>query len=80
MSWHNETHTAGVELALRSLYLLDPLDDFSLCGVAGEPGVQVGDHVDADVAQQVLGLGRGLAQGAGEEEEGEQLVEHCDSS
>ena len=45
-------------------YLLDPLDDLVLGGVAGDEVVQVGDDVDADGAGQlVLGLGDGKGGG-----------------
>ena len=46
-------------------YLLDPLDDLVLGGVAGQPLVEVGDDVDADVAEQVLRLRAVLQQVAG---------------
>ena len=44
-------------------YLLDPLDDLVLGGVAGQPLVKVGDDVDAEVAHRDLlrGWGEGLA-------------------
>ena len=45
--------------------LLDPLDDLVLGGVAGQPLVEVGDDVDADVAEQVLWLWAVLRQVAG---------------
>ena len=35
-------------------YLLDPLDDLVLGGVAGQPLVKVGDDVDAEVAHRDL--------------------------
>ena len=47
-------------------YLLDPLDDLVLGGVAGQPLVKVGDDVDADGAGQLVpGLGHG--EGGGHE-------------
>ena len=46
-------------------HLLDPLDDLVLGGVAGQPLVEVGDDVDADVAEQVLWLWAVLRQVAG---------------
>ena len=46
-------------------YLLDPLDDLVLGGVAGQPLVEVSDDVDADVAEQVLRLRAVLQQVAG---------------
>ena len=44
-------------------YLLDPLDDLVLGGVAGQPLVKVGDDVDAEVAHRDLlrGWREGLA-------------------
>ena len=46
-------------------YLLDPLDDLVLGGVAGQPGVYVSDDGDADCAEEVIpevttNTGRGL--------------------
>ena len=66
-------------------YLLDPLDDLVLGGVAGQPLVKVGDDVDADVAEQVLRLravlqqvaGLHHGQAGGDEERGEnQAAQH----
>ena len=42
---------------MKIFHLLDPLNDLVLCAVAGQPLVEVGDHVNADVAEQVLRLG-----------------------
>ena len=63
-------------------YLLNPLNDLVLCAFACQPLVEVGDHVDADVTEQVLRLRtlvpqqvprQGLHQGqAGGDEEGRQ--------
>ena len=66
-------------------YLLDPLDDLVLGGVAGQPLVEVGDDVDADVAEQVLRLravlqqvpGLHHGQAGGDEEGGDdQAAQH----
>ena len=66
-------------------YLLDPLDDLILGGVASQPLIEVGDDVDADVAEQVLRLravlqqvaGLHHGQAGGDEERGEnQAAQH----
>ena len=51
---------------------LDKVDDVIHGGVAGDPLVDVGDNVHADVTQEVLGLLdlAGLG-GGGDDEEGE---------
>ena len=54
------------------------VDDIRHLRVGGDPLVQVGDHVDADVAQQVAGLrGGGLGGGQGEGQQ-TQRAEHGD--
>ena len=50
---------------MKIFHLLDPLNDLVLCAVAGQPLVEVGDDVDADVAEQVLRLRAVLQQVAG---------------
>ena len=48
------------------VYLLDEVNDLLLCLVAGEPLVQVGDHVDTDGAGQAVStlcLQRGVGEG-----------------
>ena len=70
---------------MKIFHLLDPLNDLVLCAVAGQPLVEVGDHVNADVAEQVLRLrllpqvpwqGLHQCQGGGDEEGGEEEAEH----
>ena len=57
--------SSGMDKTTSIYYLLDPLDDLVLGGVAGQPLVEVGDDVDADVAKQVLRLRAVLQQVAG---------------
>ena len=77
----NGTLTSDVYF-MNIFHLLNPLNDLVLCAVAGQPLVEVGDHVDADVAEQVLRLrllpwqGLHQCQGGGDEEGGEEEVQH----
>ena len=59
-------------------HILHELDDLIQGGVAGDPLVDVGDNIHADVAEEVLGL-LGLVtrhQGGEEEEEGRGQPQH----
>ena len=60
-------------------HILHKLDDLVHGGVAGDPLVDVGDNIHADVAEDVLGL-LGLASlgGGGEDEEGEGDSDHAE--